>query len=492
MKRTVLYLIMCFFAITSANSQVISIVGDGVNGWPPFANASDEIDLTNNGDGTYTIIGLTVNTGGVKFRQDHAWTINWGTNSFPTGTGTQDGANIPTIAGTYDVTFNIATGEYSFGGGAPIPVVKLVGTAVADPNGITFSTGDAETYTASNVTLLAGTGQFDIDGSLSGSTDFPSGAATDPLALIPIPAGEYSSITINISTGDFAFVTAPLIPGVAIVGDAVGGWPSDPQIDANQMTSIDGQNYTFTKLPVTVGGLKFRKDNAWTISWGGHDFPVGPAVGDTGDILVVAGQEGTYDVTFNRTSGAYAFSFPTIAIVGDGAGGWPSDPQVDANVMTTTDGVTYSKLGMTLTAGFAKFRQNNDWTVNWGGDVDPATFPTGNGVQGGTNIPTVAGIYDVTLNRVTGAYNFALLSTKGFSTSNFKVYPNPTANNWNFSSVKESIQTIQIVDVLGKTVMTVNPNNTAAIVDASALNAGIYFAKIATATANQTIKLMKN
>ncbi|MFY7944933.1 MAG: hypothetical protein ACOVNZ_10135, partial [Crocinitomicaceae bacterium] len=50
----------------------------------------------------------------VKFRQDGAWAINWGASSFPSGTGTQDGPNVPVPAGNYDISFNIQSGSYLF------------------------------------------------------------------------------------------------------------------------------------------------------------------------------------------------------------------------------------------------------------------------------------------------------------------------------------------------------------------------------------------
>ena len=52
--------------------------------------------------------------GGVKFRADTSWTVNWGAEDFPSGTGTQDGPNIQCMEGTYNVSFNAATGEYAF------------------------------------------------------------------------------------------------------------------------------------------------------------------------------------------------------------------------------------------------------------------------------------------------------------------------------------------------------------------------------------------
>ena len=509
MKRTVLYLVMCLMAITSVSAQInnVALVGAAVGGWPgePGNPGPTDVHQLTQVDAENWTITINIAAGPCKLRANNTWGglgFEWA-GAWPTAVGTNAGDIICPAAAEYTVTLNTTTGVYNFENSAPLPEVKLVGTAVADPNGVVLNVSGTDQFTATNVTLLTGTGQFSIDGSLSGSTDFPSGAATDPAAFIPIPAGVYSSITFNTGTGDFAFTLAPLNPPVSIVGSAVGGWPGDPgnpgPLDINQMTSTnaDGENYTFNALAVTTGGLKFRKDNAWTQSWGGVSFPVGPTVGQEGsDILVVAGQEGTYDVTFTRSTGAYAFSFPTISVVGTAVGGWPGDPgnpgPLDVHQMITTDGATYSIPGLAVTAGGLKFRKGNAWTTSWGG----VSFPTGPTVGSeGSDILVVAGqegTYDVTLNRVTGAYSFTLLSNKGFSTSNFKVYPNPTNNNWNFSSVKENIQSIQIVDVLGKTVMTVNPNNTAANVDASALNAGIYFAKITTASANQTIKLIKN
>ncbi len=49
-----------------------------------------------------------------KFRTNDDWKFNWGNNTFPTGTGTSGGPNIPVKAGRYTVTFNVNTGAYSF------------------------------------------------------------------------------------------------------------------------------------------------------------------------------------------------------------------------------------------------------------------------------------------------------------------------------------------------------------------------------------------
>ncbi|HRZ73788.1 MAG TPA: T9SS type A sorting domain-containing protein, partial [Flavobacterium sp.] len=107
-------------------------------------------------------------------------------------------------------------------------------------------------------------------------------------------------------------------------------------------------------------------------------------------------------------------------------------------------------------------------------------------------IPTVAGTYNVTFNRLTGEYNFATLSVGDFTTSKAKVYPNPSQNVWNFSIENDSIEKIQIVDVTGKIIVDKLISSNLATIDATALTSGIYFAKVKTNTAVQTIKLVRN
>jgi hypothetical protein len=374
MKKRVLYLIMCIFAITTTNAQV-SITGPG--GPAPGADWGVDYFLTDAGGGIWTASNITLPGGEFKFRLNADWGTNWGATAFPSGTGTLNGPNITGIAGTYDVTFNQNTGEYSFTGGAVIAVVKLVGTSTA-AEGVTMTTADGENYKITS-TFTAGTLQFDIDGAVVGGTGYPSGNADADTNFIPVPAGTFT-VVINIASGDYNFK----FPIISLTGAAAGGWGVD-----TDLTTTDGENYSINGVVLTDGGCKFRQDNAWSVSWGGA--------------------------------------------------AWPE------------------------------------------------------GVADGSDIPALAGTYNITFNIVTGAYKFDNgLSAKGFSSANFKVYPNPTQNVWNFTSASEKIESVKIVDVLGKNVMTVSPKSNNASVDATILTKGIYFAKIATAKATETIKLMKN
>ena len=504
MKTKLLLLLTICLMSFGMNAQVnsVALVGEAVGGWPGSAGNPGPIDinqLTQVDAENWIIENITVAAGACKLRANNAWSgagFEWA-GAFPTAVGTSSGDIIVPIAGLYTVTLNTTTGVYNFEAGTPLPTVKLIGTSVADVNGLVLAPFATDTFRATNVTLLDGTGQFDIDGTIVGETSFPTGTITGIQENIPVVAGVYSSVTINISSGEYAFVLAPLIPPVSIVGDAVGGWPGSAgnpgPLDLNQLTSTDGTNYKIDKLACVVGPAKFRQNNDWTINWGNVAFPIGTAT-QGGDNIEVA-TAGTYDVTFNRTTGDYSFLFPSIAIVGEAVGGWPGSAgnpgPLDVNQMTTTDGVTYTINDLACVVGPTKFRQNNDWGVNWGN----AAFPIGTGTQGGDNIAvTTDGIYDITFNRVTGEYNFTInLATTTFNTNAFKVFPNPTNNSWNFvSTTSRNITSIQIVDMLGKNVMTITPAATSATVDASSITSGLYFAKVTTASGTETVKLMKN
>ena len=73
----------------------------------------------------------------------------------------------------------------------------------------------------------------------------------------------------------------------------------------------------------------------------------------------------------------------------------------------------------------------------------------------------------------------------------FTAYPNPAQNEWNIKSV-DSITSIQLFDMLGKQVATIQPNATDATIDASSLSQGIYLANITTENGSKTVKLVKN
>ena len=384
MKTKLLYLIIALTGLF-ANAQV-SIVGTGVNGWPD-AQTTPEIMLSTADNISYFIPNLVVTTGFVKFRKDAAWLYNWGGSTFPSGTSYQNGPDIPTVAGTYDVTFNIANGTYTFITSSNFPSIGIWGPAVDSQNGYA--------------------GQ-DVD-----------------------------------------------------------------------MTTTDGIHYTLSGFYFSSGNAYFRQDNATNFVWGSTSYPTGTAI-QSGPSLFIPG--GEHFVTFNRITHDYSFSFPSVGILGTALNGF----DVDDSDLNTVDGYTYT-LDLHLNVGEVKFRKDNSWTINWGSNA----YPSGAGTQDGANIPiTIDGNYSVSFDRLSGYYNFfPLLDTENFDTKILKVYPNPTAYIWNFDTLGKRVNKIELLDVLGKTILSFEKNTT--IIDAASLRSGIYFAKIYGENGVKMIRLIK-
>lgn len=90
--------------------ETVGIIGSATaNGW----ERSTPMNRVGNTPQWELVIELEADS--VKFRANNSWEINWGATAFPSGTGLQDGPNIPiSEAGTYRVRFNHLTGVYSF------------------------------------------------------------------------------------------------------------------------------------------------------------------------------------------------------------------------------------------------------------------------------------------------------------------------------------------------------------------------------------------
>jgi alpha-amylase len=104
MKRIAFFLSL--ICVIVGHTQV-SIIGSFSN-W----NTDVVMNTTNNTNWTLT---HTFNTSTLlKFRLNGSWDTNWGSNTFPGGTGVQGGPDIPVPAGVYNINFNSSNGVYFF------------------------------------------------------------------------------------------------------------------------------------------------------------------------------------------------------------------------------------------------------------------------------------------------------------------------------------------------------------------------------------------
>ena len=390
MKRKLLYLLITLFALNT-DAQVISMIGST----SPSGSWSVDTNLTTTDNITYIKNNVVLTTAtdpattGLKFRQDGQWTTNWGNSNFPSGTAVLNGANIMTIAGIYDVTFNRINGTYTF-----IPVI--------------------------------------------------------------------------------------VFPSIGIWGPAVdsqNGY-AGPDVD---MITTDGITYTLSGFYFSSGNAYFRQDDNGSLVWGSTSFPSGTAV-SSGPSLFIPGNE--WFVTFNRLTGEYSFTYPSVGILGTALSGFTATD----NDLNTTDGYNYNILGLTLLDGEVKFRKDNLWTTNWGS----LGFPLGTGTQNGQNIPVTAGTYNISFEITSGNYDFSnTLTNTEEAISNLIIYPNPTNTNWTISNSTD-IDSVQIFDVNGKELQVFEPNTSEFILSSTSLSNGIYFIKVKSGLDFTVQKIIKN
>jgi hypothetical protein len=230
-----------------------------------------------------------------------------------------------------------------------------------------------------------------------GARDFPRGTGEQGGPNIPVVAGNYT-VFFNSETGEYFF---DVDSEISMIGSATpGGWNDDTKMYPDS----ENPDLFTLRIELTQGEVKFRTTGDWTTNWGAEDFPVG--VGVQGGPNIPIPIAGTYFVTFNRSSGEYVFEelveFTTIGIIGSAtAGGWSEDTPLTRDI----NNPDIWRGTVVLTDGELKFRANNDWSINWGGE----DFPFGEAIFDGPNIEVTAGEYLVVFNPFTEIYAFFLV-----------------------------------------------------------------------------------
>ena len=108
-------------AYTFTKENPVSYTSVGIVGSATPGDWDESSPMQKEEDGhTWTLENFELTSGAVKFRVDNSWAMNWGGTEFPTGTATQNGADIPVVPGFYNISFNDFTRHYYF---------ELVGSA---------------------------------------------------------------------------------------------------------------------------------------------------------------------------------------------------------------------------------------------------------------------------------------------------------------------------------------------------------------------------
>ena len=172
-------------------------------------------------------------------------------------------------------------------------------------------------------------------------------------------------------------------PVLYMAGDA-NGWATN-----DYLAGDDGVHFTGFMF-LNQKGFKFCTQPEWKGTNYGANFDTAP---DAANITMTE-EAGYYKVDVDLESKSYVLTpITTIGIIGSASpNGWDSDVDmtyVPYNAETKELGYWEAK-DITLASGEIKFRANDDWAINWGGDTNALT-------QGGDNISVEAGTYDIKL-----------------------------------------------------------------------------------------------
>lgn len=154
-------------------------------------------------------------------------------------------------------------------------------------------------------------------------------------------------------------------PVLYMAGDA-NGWS---HID--YLSGEDGVNYTGF-MYLNQNGFKFCSQQNWDgTNYGGAFF------GQESDNIIMDETEGYYKVDVDLSTKKYTLTpITTIGIIGDATvNGWSDD--IDMNYVPynkeTKEGRYWEVKDITLKTGVIKFRANDGWDINWGGELDNLT-----------------------------------------------------------------------------------------------------------------------
>ena len=172
-------------------------------------------------------------------------------------------------------------------------------------------------------------------------------------------------------------------PILYMAGDA-NGWATN-----DYLAGEDGVHFTGFMF-LNQNGFKFCTQPKWKGTNYGANFDTAPNAAN----ITMTEEAGYYKVDVDLESKSYVLTpITTIGIIGSASPkGWDSDVDmtyVPYNAETKELGYWEIK-DVTFTSGEIKFRANDDWAINWGGDTNALT-------QGGDNISVEAGTYDIKL-----------------------------------------------------------------------------------------------
>jgi starch-binding outer membrane protein SusE/F len=209
------------------------------------------------------------------------------------------------------------------------------------------------------------------------------GAGTLPGTLsatgdnISSPAGYYK---INVNAAALTYTSVATVWGV--IGDASpNGWSDETALSYSPTLRIWKGG-----MHLTAANIKFRANHSWDYNYGSD---LANGVLGAGAANIPVSLEADYAITMDLSHpNTYTYSLNRWGIIGDAtADGWNSDQNMTWDATNKVFRATIN-----LVVGAIKFRANDAWDVNYGGDLNALT-------PGGANIAIAsAGSYTITFD----------------------------------------------------------------------------------------------
>ncbi|MFA9190584.1 SusE domain-containing protein [Flavobacterium sp. FZUC8N2.13] len=228
-----------------------------------------------------------------------------------------------------------------------------------------------------------------------------------------VPMETEETITISVTT--YSGLVAYAFTDWYLVGDAtVAGW--DPN-KGNQPLFRSGTNpklYKYTGY-FKVGAFKVISSlGSWipmygmgasgTLAYRGTDADADPATFNIATAGYYTFTMNTQTLTYTLVSydASAATNYSVIGFIGSSRTGTEAGWGDDTDMIQSTFDPHIWTLTISLFDGKGKFRANNAWDVNWGGDTAFSGY-TANGASGG-DIPVAKSKYKVYFNDLDGSY----------------------------------------------------------------------------------------
>jgi hypothetical protein len=193
------------------------------------------------------------------------------------------------------------------------------------------------------------------------------------------PAGYYK-INVNAAAAPMTYTAIATVWGV--IGDASpNGWNDETALTYNPALTVWTGG-----MHLTVAAMKFRANHSWDYNYGSD---LANGILSAGGANIPVSLAADYAITLDLSHpNAYTYSVNRWGLIGDATpDGWNSDQNMTWDATNKVFTVTVN-----LVVGAIKFRANDAWDLNYGGDINALT-------SGGANIAVgTAGNYTITFD----------------------------------------------------------------------------------------------